>query len=568
MPTLALIITDLQRGFFGHAAKLDEQLGDVNVLTHTVRRAGRIANIDRIVLLHPADQQPEALIDDTQSIGKPIAFYGFNTTEHENRFLPAARAARKWSLAGWRGGLGGMSCFDEVLPLGPIVAALRQFKADTAYLLRGEWCLHDPAYAAAVIELHTAAPEQMKLCFTQAPPGLAGAVTSMDVLAQMCENHATFGNILGYNPNKPYPDPIGRDVNHPIPASVRDCARRFIYDMPRSIDLIKRVADQLGDELNHADAVRVTNACRSVDALQADQPPRFLPQQITLELTPHRPVTGPITPQHYTRFDRDAMDAELAGRIVTQLGAAEHGGDVALMLGGLGDALMHPMLDQIIQTAHDAGVLGIGVETDLHADEAQIDQLLDLPVDVVTVRLNADTAAVYEMTMGMDAFKQVITNLQYLFNQRSPRAEAAAMMSRDSHRACAMLPWIVPRLIKTGQTLKDMESFFDRWKMISGHAVIESNTTGCGIMPDLSPVPMTPPQRTACRQLGRRMTILSNGQVALCDQDWLGSQPLGDANVDPLMAIWQRVHEPVRQHGAGQWDKLALCGQCPHWHRA
>jgi len=261
------------------------------------------------------------------------------------------------------------------------------------------------------------------------------------------------------------------------------------------------------------------------------------------------------------------MDMELAQQIVTQLGQREHGGDVALMLGGLGDALMYPMLNEVIHAAHDAGVLGIGIETDLHADEAQIDQLLDLPVDVVTVRLNADTAAVYEMTMGVDAFKQVITHLQYLFNQRTPRAEAAAMMNGDEHRACAILPWIVPRLIKTGQTLKDMESFFDRWKMIAGHAVIESNTTGCGLMPDLGPVPMTPPQRTACRQLGRRMTILSDGTVALCDQDWLGRQPLGDAKTDSLLAIWQRVREPLRHHAASQWDKLELCKKCPHWHR-
>ena len=41
---------------------------------------------------------------------------------------------------------------------------------------------------------------------------------------------------LENNPKKPVIDPVGKDVNVPIPASVRDQYRRFIYDTPRAVE--------------------------------------------------------------------------------------------------------------------------------------------------------------------------------------------------------------------------------------------------------------------------------------------------------------------------------------------
>ena len=129
------------------------------------------------------------------------------------------------------------------------------------------------------------------------------------------------------------------------------------------------------------------------------------------------------------------------------------------------------------------------------------------------------------------------------------------------------MPWIVPHLIKTADTLRDMETFFDRWMHLSWHAVIAPAQTGCGLMPELSPVRMAPPMRRACRQLSRRMTIHSDGRVAQCDQDWLGRATAGDAATQPLAEIWQSMHAVREQHANGKWDNNSLCAQCDEWHR-
>ena len=86
-------------------------------------------------------------------------------------------------------------------------------------------------------------------------------------------------------------------------------------------------------------------------------------------------------------------------------------------------------------------------------------------------------------------------------------------------------------------------------------------------MPEQSPVPMAPPRRRACRQLGQRMSIHSDGRVALCDQDWLSRAALGDARTTPLLEVWQSAHAAAAVHAAGRFEELSLCAGCSEWHR-
>jgi hypothetical protein len=322
----------------------------------------------------------------------------------------------------------------------------------------------------------------------------------------------------------------------------------------------------LGDRLQQADALTVA---RAVDTLGSDvlEQTASLPQQVTIELTPRRDavVHGPIVPQHYVDLDRSDMPLDLALRIVQQFG---HDQDVSLTIGGLGDALMHPDWQKVVCAARDAGVFGIAIETDLLGDETTTQKLLDSPIDVVSVRLNADTARTYERVMTEEGdhrrFPIVIRNLETLLNEGNRRRGNGSAHPTN-------LPWVVPRLIKTRWTMDDMEGFFDRWTHFAGHAVIDGATTGRGpgtdLMPVQSPVPMAPPQRSACRQIRRRMTILSDGHVAQCDQDWLASRPFGNANTQDLAEIWRQMQTLWRAHDAGRWDELELCAGCHHWHR-
>ena len=561
---IALIPTRLSTTPFGLASRVAHTLAGRSVLAHTVARVARVGLIKKIVLVHEAGDDPVSLLGG-RAFGVPV--FGFVVTggltyPHQHKHA----AARKWSLEAWRGGLGGATCYDELWPAAPLFEAMKHHGSESALLVGADWPLVDPEYCRRVLELHLTYPQNMQMTFTQAPPGLAGVAIGRNLIDQIAQNDVSLGQLIGYNPLKPQADPIGRDLCVQIPASVRSCACRLVYDTPATAAMIDRLFEQMGDGLSSADAQVVTAGVSALGE-RTDEGFATLPQMVTLELTPRRSVNGPIVPQHHIRLDRPDMAIDAALKIVGQLGADQ---DTVLTLGGLGDALLHPRWEKVVAAAQRAGVLGMAVETDLLVDQEVLERLLDLPIDIITVRLNADTAATYKKVMDPadtlgDGFAKTIANLEWLINHRRGQTPPSATDANGLQNAG--LPWLVMRLAKTIDTLGDMETFFDRWVHYAGHAVIEPATTGCGLIADASPVRMDPPGRFACRQVTRRMTIHCDGQVAQCDQDWLGRACGGDAVVTPLADIW-RLMQPLRQaHAGGRWDELPLCRDCHEWHR-
>ena len=576
---IALVPTDLKRTRLGLPSHLDRALPPgrgVSILEHTVRRLCAIPNVAAVVLVHPADQDPLALLAGKKFARQVAAFpdpNGLLDPYHAYR-----AAARKWALTSWRGGLGGMTCYDELLPAEPLAAALAAHKADAALLVGADWPLVDPALCARVLDLHLSHPEELQMTFCQAPPGLAGVAVGAKVLKQLAENAgSSIGQAMAYHPTRPQADPIGRDVCVQIAGEIRSCTQRLIYDTPRAIALIDTLAAHLGDELPTADAAQVVR--QVADLLSSASPLHHittsphhqlaLPQQVTLELTPQRASTpeGTLTPQHYVALPRTPMRLEMALRIVRELGSA---GDIALTLGGLGDALLYEHWLDVVTAAHDSGVLGIAIETDLLVEKDVLDRLLDAPIDLVSVRLNADSAATYKLVHGVDAYTRVLDNIAHLMNRRTDRERAYTPAAGPARHG---LPWIVPRFIKTVATLPEMETFFDRWVHFTGHAAIDPPTRGQGphgpLMPDMSPVPMAPPRRRPCRQLGLRMTIHSDGRVARCDQDWLaaGAVTAPDSASANLTEAWTSMAPLRTAHTAGSFDPLGICTACGEWHR-
>jgi hypothetical protein len=224
------------------------------------------------------------------------------------------------------------------------------------------------------------------------------------------------------------------------------------------------------------------------------------------------------------------------------------------MFAGLGDALEHAHWLDMVNAAHQAGIWGIGLQTDLHVDQATLEQLVQAPLDLVVIDLNADDPATYDQLMGGDSLDAVRHRIQWLLTHRRTERGLAR-------------PWIVPRMVKTRDNVSNLESFFDRWMHFAGYAVVTGPTTGGGLMPDQAVIDMAPPTRFACRQLARRMTVLSDGRVALCDQDWLGEHaPVADDHAT-IAEHWKNRCAIERDHQAGNWDGYTLCRRCRQWHR-
>jgi len=499
-------------------------------LARTLDRLGRCELLDGVLVLHAAGGRPAGLDGRAGVDWQEVCF------DADAGFHARAMAGRHWSPTAWRGGLGGTSAFDEALYPQAMAQAVAASSASAVLLVGADWAWVDPALCDAVIEKHQLAPDNFRLTFSQAPPGLAGCCIEAGLIGEIAAGGVSIGQMLDYNPHRPQADPIGRDVCVQVPAAIRQARVRAIGDTPRW----RRGLERIGMD---ADAETICAALR---------PEADLPAEVTIELTPCRPVGGPVTPQHHRPIERGPMSLELLERVVRQLGAA---GDVAVTFGGLGDALEHPQWRRAVGLARAAGVRGVHLETDLHVDEATLDALLAAPIDVLSVRLNADVPETYDRLMGGESLETVRNRIGYLLEHRS---------------AATRLPWIVPRMIKTTDNVEELESFVDRWLTFTGHAVVEPPLDAAGTAAALTAqavIDMAPPRRVACRQLGRRMTIHADGRVALCDQDWTGEQTVGDANREPLSEAWARLQAIEQRQQGGCFDAPSLCAGCRQWHR-
>lgn len=574
---MAVIPVDLNQSSFGLPWDLSRVMHGRNILAHTLLRVARIEKLAGIILLHPAEQDISPLLEGLK-LSLPVHCFSVAADRADGGLSDAMRpmrlAARKASPASWRGGLGGMTVYDEILAAGPMAEALAKHNADAGVLIGAGWMLVDPAITSDVLKIHLEYPEAMQLTFCQAAPGLAGLAMSRGLLEQFASNGACVGQVLAYNPQRPQADPIGRDVCAQILPQVRDCPYRVIHEFPRDAARIEQLASTWdATRFAAAGAVEVALALgelgESCESGTSGEDQKFLPREVTLELTPKRATHGPLLPQFHVKLERPNMSLDTAKKVFAQLGKDR---DTFVVLGGLGDALLHPQWDEFVLAAHDAGVLGVCVETDLLVDESVLGRLLELPIDVISVRINADKSATYRKVMtsdaddsqgGADPFKKCIGNMQWLLNTRNARWQG----EKPAADAKAGLPWIVPSLVKTADTFGDMETFFDRWMVYTNAAVIAPAQTGCGLMPAQSPVHMTPPRRRTCRQLARRLTILSDGSVAQCDQDWLSRASVGNVNECSLLEMTAALKKSRVLHDQKRWDELALCSGCDEWHR-
>lgn len=554
MKTVALLPVHPDLGQLGHPRRLTDTLGERTVLEHTLRRLAAVESVNEIALVFadaPSLDVPDSVAD------KPLRCL-IDPALADAAVARRRRVRRAWSVHAWRGGFRGATVWDELTPLAPLSAAADRCEADAVLLAGPDWCVIDPSLCEALLARHREAPDAMPLCFSQAPPGLSGLAVSAKLLRDISQANRGFADILAYVPSRPTVDPISRDYNLAIPASVRATARRFIHDTPEAITRLRLLQENLEiPAFSTADARIITDATRQLERERPHHRFAQLPPIVELELTPRRVATGPITPQHHVALERpdlnlatlDTLAPDLAGRAVT--------------LGGIGEPLLHPHWSRAVAACRKAGASAVALQTDLLTDDAQTpgsmaDAILDADPDVVFVRLNAETAEVYERAMGVDRFASVLEALQALFTGRAERARTRG----DTHA----FPLIVPTLTKTTTTTPQMDQFFERWWQLADHTVIhrfpQAGRGEHALADDQNPVPMDPPWRDPDpHQSKQRLTVLGDGRVCLCHEDWLGRAAIGTVAAAPLHELWQRVPDfALPDHW--QHDNSPCCPRC------
>ena len=515
----ALVPVDLERTALGVRRSLSAAFRGQPLLQATLERLGRTRDLQSIVLLVATDERDrvEALLDRSR-IGIPVEIEPTDGSPFgpERRAIGAARA---FAPTSWRGGIGGMSVYDEVLCPGPMHRAMQARGLGAALLVAPDWPLVDvtaESGTAAVCARHRELPEQHGLVFTQAPPGLGSCVVGAALMEELSARTrlGTVGGLLVYQPRAPQHDPIARTANVQVDDAIGRSRVRATFDAARY--------------RRRLEAIETDETATIVAELERDWTtlPDPLPRHLILELTTDRRSTGAFRGALDDVPRRPPLGQETARGLFAQLAEA---GDAVVTLGGLGDPLLHERFDEVIRAAREAGIGAVHVRSELLVDRDVLDRLLAAGVDALSVDLHADTAETYRAMMGLDRFGEVIDNLEYLVRRRE-------RLTDHGEVAALALPWIVPRLQRRAESLGDLEAFFDRWQAVLGTALIEGPPAVPGSADTL--MPAEAPQRVALDELARRMTVYSDGTVPVSELDVAGAASAGDAREVPLAELW------------------------------
>jgi len=530
----ALVAIDPQRNGLLQRRDLSMSWFNTNVLQATLRRLGRSKRLSSIVLLVPDDFDVEALVDrSTIGLNVEVERCGHSPYPPEHEAIAAARA---WSASCWRGGVAGIGCYDELLCPQTMNRVMKQRGLTAALLVGPDWPLVQVTGAHgcdAVIDRHLEYPRQNTIVFTQAPPGLCGCVvsaTEMDSLAQR-NRLSTIGARLTYQPGAPQADPIAKDLNVQIDHRVRSSLIRATADDAQRLTRLQHALRQCRtlDELEALDALQVVERIESDDGACRES----APEHVILELTTRRTSAGVFARHRFDGIERADMDIDLLRAITRSWG--DHP-PAAVTFDGVGDPLRHEQFDTCIQLVRRSGVSAIHVRTELLCDRATIDRLMAAGPDVITIDLHADRAETYTAMMGVDRFKDVLMQIEYLLQQRRSLTGQAGL-------SALALPWVVPRLQRCATTYEDIDSFFDRWQQALGTAVLESppkQQQDCADQDDAL-LPAITPRKVVRRELRRRMTIFCDGSVPADECDLAGTTSIGNIAEMNFTEAWNAL---------------------------
>lgn len=548
--TIAVMQADLERTALGTVSRLGAEIGGVTVLRRTVERLSAVPSIDSVHVLCLSEQ-----FDRVQA---HIAGTGAHAHAVDAPPAPWAgliRAGRKWSLDGWRGGIGGSTYFDEFTDPRVIAGLLEIVPADTVLVAPSAAPVFDCQLAEAMIEHRRTCEEDVRLVFTQAPPGLSGLLLDADLIREIAPRGAPVGSILSYKPDAPVKDLALQACCLNVSPEIRYATGRLVADTRRSFENLVAL---LG---GHPDPT--ADECGAWLQRRERGSTEPMPREVELELTTDDPFPETIVRARGVRVEsRGPVSLETVKSVVQGLSDYD---DALLVLGGFGDPLRHPDFANVLRTIRaandDSPLFGLAVRTSgVDLNDEVIAALIENRVDVVQIQLDAWTQETYAAVQAPGNSKPAALEAVLGRMQRLREARQAARQ---------VTPLTLPDMTKAKANVGELDAFHDGWLKREGAVSISGFSHCAGQIEDVGVMNMAPSAREGCRRIRSRCVVLADGRMTLCDQDIYGKQSIGNVQGSSLGDLWRAASfEKVRQaHRAGAFDVNPLCAACADWQR-
>jgi radical SAM protein with 4Fe4S-binding SPASM domain len=321
-----------------------------------------------------------------------------------------------------------------------------------------------------------------------------------------------------------------------LPENIQSSRHRFTWDSSSSVEFVSKLVELTDGKVFEMKAEEIIKlADERLDSLSGS-----LPREVVLEVVSFNNLSTPAS--QIRAQSVDLMNWDTYENIIKQLANYD---DVKITLGGLGEPLLHPLLYKMIRLAKETGIYGIHIETNaILLGEDFMKLFIDECVDVISIRLG---------DIPDDSLGLVTNNIGNLMQMKKN-------LGKD-------LPSVVVELQKTPNIINELDLYFEEWSRRVDWVLIAPYNDFCGKLPDVNVIPLLPPKRTLCEKLKKKMLILPDGKMPLCEQD-IGQEYVVGNVFDGISKVWNssEISKIRKDHKLGIFNNTSICPKCKVWY--
>jgi len=303
--------------------------------------------------------------------------------------------------------------------------------------------------------------------------------------------------------------------------------------------------DLAGEDILHSSDTRFIEYRRKWDENPKNLDHGEFPLHLDIEVTSSCNLKCPFCATTYSKFNNGYMKWETAKKILDEAGEK---GLYACKFNFRGEPLLHKELGRFIKYAKDKGIIDVFFNTNaVFLTEEKAKMLIDSGLDRLTVSFEGFDKTVYERNRVGANFEEVVANVERL---RSLRDKLG--VSKPKIRVQTVL---IPEL-------KDrMSNYVEFWEdRVDQVSYNDMEPSVDAVLQRIKQVKST----WICPFPYQRMTIMWDGTVTVCKNDYNGKLALGNVNHDSLEKCWIHSLKTLReQHRKGLAHEIQACRECP-----
>ncbi len=270
-----------------------------------------------------------------------------------------------------------------------------------------------------------------------------------------------------------------------------------------------------------------------------------LPVEYIVETTAKCNIYCPMCPRETHKQPKEDMTDAVFQRLVDGArDTAEH-----MMLIGLGEPLLDRAIFDRITYCEQHGISTLLSTNGTLLDEAASKQLLDSPLEHITLSFDGATKETFETYRKGAKFEKVRDNFVRFCRMKHDRGSKLQ---------------IVVQMVRMAGNAHEVQAFRDFWSAIPGVDQVRVKEDETNLV--------TPESRAAegggrrCHYLWRgAMYVKHDGRVFPCCQSYmLDGEPIGDLRTQSLPEIFNSpsMRELRRLHSAGRSAEVDMCARC------